>query len=307
MRGRSGAEGAAGPQGAGGRACRPPRGPQLSLDMDHHAIELRQVVGVGRRPTAHWPSAAAVAVAPRSRESHTPPPPLALRRSGNTDIAERNEEINRRRLARPGASGGPLRVTDPAALQRLMAEMRAKAEQQKWVLGLLETRAASVGSKSRGCGGCLAESSSERCAWPCSSRQCPGEHRLILSLQHCWALPHCTTVDLLLGDSSCVWQLYCRAAEEAREAERKAREGDAYRTPEQRAEAARAARAAAAEASKAALKMHKSGAVTIATQGIGVGSEWHANSNHRLCVSLPSLAPAGRPGWRGGARSGEAV
>ncbi|PRW60794.1 subfamily B member 4 [Chlorella sorokiniana] len=44
-----------------------------------------------------------------------------------------------------------------------------------------------------------------------------------------------------------------RAAEEAREAERRAREGDAYRTPEQRAEAARAARAAAAEAGQGGL------------------------------------------------------
>lgn len=41
------------------------------------------------------------------------------------------------------------------------------------------------------------------------------------------------------------------AAEEAREAERRAREGDAYRTPEQRAEAARAARAEAAAAAGA--------------------------------------------------------
>jgi hypothetical protein len=44
-------------------------------------------------------------------------------------IAERNEEINRRRMA--AGRGGPLRVTDPAALARLMAEMRDKAEQQR--------------------------------------------------------------------------------------------------------------------------------------------------------------------------------
>jgi hypothetical protein len=39
----------------------------------------------------------------------------------------------------------------------------------------------------------------------------------------------------------------CRAAEDAREAERKQREGAAYLSPEQRAEAARAARQAASE------------------------------------------------------------
>jgi hypothetical protein len=42
------------------------------------------------------------------------------------------------------------------------------------------------------------------------------------------------------------WLLACRAAEEAREAERRVREGAAYKTPGERAEAARAARAAAA-------------------------------------------------------------
>jgi hypothetical protein len=41
--------------------------------------------------------------------------------------------------------------------------------------------------------------------------------------------------------------LDCRVAEEAREAERRCREGDAYRTPEERAEAARAARLAQAK------------------------------------------------------------
>ena len=63
--------------------------------------------------------------------SHAPRLSLFACRGASTDIAERNEEINRRRLARPGASGGPLRVTDPAALQRLMAEMKAKADHQR--------------------------------------------------------------------------------------------------------------------------------------------------------------------------------
>ncbi|KAL4443834.1 hypothetical protein ABPG75_011571 [Micractinium tetrahymenae] len=53
-------------------------------------------------------------------------------RAGAGAIAARNEEINRRRLAaaRAGASG-PLRVTDPAALARLMDQMKAQADQQR--------------------------------------------------------------------------------------------------------------------------------------------------------------------------------
>ena len=48
-------------------------------------------------------------------------------------MALRNEEVNRQRLqaGRAGGAGGPLKVTDPAAFARLMAEMKAKADQQK--------------------------------------------------------------------------------------------------------------------------------------------------------------------------------
>eukprot|EP00887_Chlorella_sp_A99_P003997 scaffold11.g3997.t1 len=45
------------------------------------------------------------------------------------EIAERNAEINQRRIAR--GAGGPVRVTDPAALARLMEQMRARAEEQR--------------------------------------------------------------------------------------------------------------------------------------------------------------------------------
>lgn len=46
----------------------------------------------------------------------------------------RNEEVNRRRLqGNRGTGGGPLKVTDPAAFARLMAEMKAKADEQKKV------------------------------------------------------------------------------------------------------------------------------------------------------------------------------
>ena len=111
--------------------------------------------------------------------------------------------MNRRRLARGGGGSGPLKVTDPAALQRLMAEMRAKAEAQRCGAGVR-------------LGGC---------AWRVRS----GSAHTPSTLPRCCA----------------------SAAEEAREAERRAREGDAYRTPEQRAESARAARAAAAAAAGA--------------------------------------------------------
>jgi hypothetical protein len=59
---------------------------------------------------------------------------LALRRSAaGGEVALRNEAENRRRLAaaaRPGA-GAPLRVTDPAALARLLADMRAQDSAQR--------------------------------------------------------------------------------------------------------------------------------------------------------------------------------
>ncbi|KAL4449463.1 hypothetical protein ABPG77_007107 [Micractinium sp. CCAP 211/92] len=61
------------------------------------------------------------------------PGAIELRTEGGA-IAERNEEVNRRRLAaaRAGASG-PLRVTNPAALARLMEQMKEQAEQQRAV------------------------------------------------------------------------------------------------------------------------------------------------------------------------------
>jgi len=45
----------------------------------------------------------------------------------------RNEEINKRRLAAGlnRSAGGPLKVTDPQAFARMMAEMKIKADQQK--------------------------------------------------------------------------------------------------------------------------------------------------------------------------------
>ena len=44
----------------------------------------------------------------------------------------RNEEVNRRRLqGNRGSGGGPLRITDPEAFARLMADMKAKSDQQK--------------------------------------------------------------------------------------------------------------------------------------------------------------------------------
>ena len=47
------------------------------------------------------------------------------------EIAEQNEDTNSRRVARVGGVGGPLRVTDPAALRRLIEEMQDKAEAQR--------------------------------------------------------------------------------------------------------------------------------------------------------------------------------
>lgn len=96
-----------------------------------------------------------------------------------TEIAERNAEINQRRLGRGGGSGSGIRVTDPAALQRLVAEMQAQAQAME-------------------------------------------------------------------------------AAEVAREAERRRREGAAYRTPKQRAaDAAAAGSAAAAAEQEARVLEHK--------------------------------------------------
>ena len=55
------------------------------------------------------------------------------RDSGSSEVALRNEEINKRRLQgnqnRPG--DGPIKITDPAAFSKLMADMKEKAEQQK--------------------------------------------------------------------------------------------------------------------------------------------------------------------------------
>lgn len=48
-----------------------------------------------------------------------------------TEVALRNEEINRRRL-QGGRSNGPLKITDPEAFNRMMAEMKRKAEEQKY-------------------------------------------------------------------------------------------------------------------------------------------------------------------------------
>lgn len=52
-------------------------------------------------------------------------------RDSSTEVALRNEEINRRRLQASARGNGPLKVTDPAAFSRLMEDMRIKAEQQK--------------------------------------------------------------------------------------------------------------------------------------------------------------------------------
>jgi hypothetical protein len=59
----------------------------------------------------------------------------APRSDAATEVALRNEEVNRRRLATGrNAVGGPLKITDPAAFNRLMSEMKLKAEEQRWEL-----------------------------------------------------------------------------------------------------------------------------------------------------------------------------
>ena len=108
--------------------------------MEHGAIELRCGRSPGpQRSCDTAPQAAAACVPPplppascSSTRQEAPSTLLPCRGAGG-DIAERNEEINRRRLGREGGAGGrgPLRVTDPAALARLMAEMKAKADQQR--------------------------------------------------------------------------------------------------------------------------------------------------------------------------------
>lgn len=114
--------------------------------MDYGAIELRYWPAPGasglcriRLPlpaAAGRPPSATCRYSQPSHPCKQEPPvaPLApTRRGSGGDIAERNEEINKRRLGRGGGlgSGGPLRVTDPAALARLMAEMKAKTDQQR--------------------------------------------------------------------------------------------------------------------------------------------------------------------------------
>jgi hypothetical protein len=49
----------------------------------------------------------------------------------SSEIALKNAEFNERRIKSSGRTSGSLKVTDPAALARLMAEMRARTEQQR--------------------------------------------------------------------------------------------------------------------------------------------------------------------------------
>lgn len=69
-----------------------------------------------------------------SNQSHRHPLPSASQpthRESSQDIALRNEEINRQRMQRNISGNGPLKVTDPAAFARLMADMKLKAQQQE--------------------------------------------------------------------------------------------------------------------------------------------------------------------------------
>jgi len=52
-------------------------------------------------------------------------------RNESAEVALRNEEVNRKRMQRGISSGGPLKVTDPVAMARLMEEMKRAAERQK--------------------------------------------------------------------------------------------------------------------------------------------------------------------------------
>lgn len=53
-------------------------------------------------------------------------------RNGSAEVALRNEEVNRKRMQQGTNSGGPLKVTDPAAMARLLEEMRHTADKQRW-------------------------------------------------------------------------------------------------------------------------------------------------------------------------------
>ena len=58
---------------------------------------------------------------------------MTCRDSGSSEVALRNEEVNKRRLQgnRNRSGDGPIKITDPAAFNKLMGDMKEKAEKQK--------------------------------------------------------------------------------------------------------------------------------------------------------------------------------